>query len=207
MHYYSGLVLILVFWCYRWHEQHYVTVKILTAHVTQVQQQLSDKLGLLHLVHNFAEQSQNPGWAHITTRQFQGIKYTWSSSLPGTPSNGHISKSQEYRPSNSFFFFFWSYYLLQLASNEVAPSQSLCGGWRQNGQLLRKKSSTEEISKPTPVVAGSVGLSLPVGTWIREVPQADAQVECLPFLSVHSNTYPLKPQVCLSSCLGGCACF
>ncbi|KAG1779518.1 kinase-like domain-containing protein [Suillus placidus] len=43
----------------------YVAVKILTAHATQVQLQLSDELGFLQSVRDLARESRHPGQAHI----------------------------------------------------------------------------------------------------------------------------------------------
>ncbi|KAG1723915.1 kinase-like domain-containing protein, partial [Suillus paluster] len=47
------------------HECQYVTVKILTAHVTQAQLQLSDELGFLQSVRDLAGESRHPRQAHI----------------------------------------------------------------------------------------------------------------------------------------------
>jgi serine/threonine-protein kinase SRPK3 len=54
-------------WHQRGRERQYVAVKILTAHATQVQRQLSDELGLLQFVKNLAAESRNPGRTHIVT--------------------------------------------------------------------------------------------------------------------------------------------
>lgn len=47
------------------HEWRYVAVKILSAHATQVQLQLSDELGFLQSVKDLARESRHPGQAHI----------------------------------------------------------------------------------------------------------------------------------------------
>ncbi|KAF9508639.1 hypothetical protein BS47DRAFT_1350109 [Hydnum rufescens UP504] len=47
------------------HKPQYVAVKILTAHATQVQRQLSDEVGLLQLVREVAGKSRNPGKNHV----------------------------------------------------------------------------------------------------------------------------------------------
>lgn len=49
------------------HEWRYVAVKILSAHATQVQLQLSDELGFLQSVRDLARESRHPGQAHIVT--------------------------------------------------------------------------------------------------------------------------------------------
>ena len=60
-----------------------------------------------------------------------------------------------------FSFFFWSYYLFELASNEVASSQSLHMGQRETRNLLAR-SSTKEISNLILAVASSVGLEISI---------------------------------------------
>jgi serine/threonine-protein kinase SRPK3 len=49
----------------REHEGRYAAVKILSAHATQVQLQLSDELGFLQSVRDLARESRHPGRAHI----------------------------------------------------------------------------------------------------------------------------------------------
>ncbi|KAG1724359.1 serine protein kinase Sky1, partial [Suillus lakei] len=48
-------------------ERQHVAVKILTAHATQVQHQLSNELGLLQLVRDLVGKSRNPGRAHVVS--------------------------------------------------------------------------------------------------------------------------------------------
>lgn len=47
------------------HESRYVAAKILSAHATQVQLQLSDELGFLQSVRDMSRESRHPGRAHI----------------------------------------------------------------------------------------------------------------------------------------------